>query len=182
MAILTTNGIFFSAGNELNSRRQLFPTSTVWSYFQAAAPTGWTKIITQDNKALRVVSGTGAGSGGTTNFTTVFSPTVALTGTITAPTSGIQPGPALATSQIPSHIHSNGGEVSLTINPQNPDGSYTGGDVRAGSGWSRNSPATGSGGSSSTHTHPFTGSGPIGSLGLSVGVQYIDIIMCSFDG
>jgi len=52
MAILTTNGIFFSAGNELNSRRQLFPTSTVWSYFQAAAPTGWTKIITQDNKAL----------------------------------------------------------------------------------------------------------------------------------
>jgi len=134
MAILTTNGIFFSAGNELNSRRQLFPTSTVWSYFQAAAPTGWTKIITQDNKAL------------------------------------------------PSHIHSNGGEVSLTINPQNPDGSYTGGDVRAGSGWSRNSPATGSGGSDQTHTHPFTGSGPIGSLGLSVGVQYIDIIMCSFDG
>jgi len=149
MAILTTNGIFFSAGNELNSRRQLFPTSTVWSYFQAAAPTGWTKIITQDNKALRVVSGTGAGSGGTTNFTTVFSPTVALTGTVTAPTSGIQPGPALVTSQIPSHIHSNGGEVSLTINPQNPDGSYTGGDVRAGTGW---------------------------------GVQYIDIIMCSFDG
>lgn len=182
MAILTTDGIRFSVGDELNSRRQLFPTSTVWSYYQAAAPTGWTKILTQDNKALRVVSGTGGGSGGTTNFTTVFSPTSALTGTVTAPTSGIQPGAALSGTQIPSHSHSNGGEVSLSINPQNPDGSYTGGDVRAGSGWTRTSPATGSGGSGSTHTHPFTGSGPIGSLGLTVGVQYIDVIMCSFDG
>jgi hypothetical protein len=42
---------------------------------QTAAPTGWTKDTTSVNeRALRVVSGT-AGSGGDTNFTTVFSAT-----------------------------------------------------------------------------------------------------------
>jgi hypothetical protein len=49
-----------------------FATGTTLLFYQAAAPTGWTKVTTHDNKALRVVSGTGGGSGGTTNFTTVF--------------------------------------------------------------------------------------------------------------
>jgi len=47
------------------------PTGTTMTFVQTAAPTGWTKSTTHDNKALRVVSGS-AGSGGTTNFTTVF--------------------------------------------------------------------------------------------------------------
>jgi hypothetical protein len=38
---------------------------------QTAAPTGWTKLVTHNNKALRLVSGT-ASSGGTTSFTSVF--------------------------------------------------------------------------------------------------------------
>ena len=50
-----------------------FPTNTVLLFYQASAPTGWTQVTTHDNKALRVVSGTGGGSGGSTNFTTVFS-------------------------------------------------------------------------------------------------------------
>jgi hypothetical protein len=49
-----------------------FATGTTLLFYQASAPTGWTKVTTHDNKALRVVSGTGGGSGGTTNFTTVF--------------------------------------------------------------------------------------------------------------
>ena len=49
-----------------------FATGTTLLFYQAAAPTGWTKVTTHDNKALRVVSGTGGGSGGTTDFTTVF--------------------------------------------------------------------------------------------------------------
>lgn len=51
-----------------------FASGTTSLFYQAAAPTGWTKSITHDNKALRVVSGTGGGSGGTGgNFTSVFS-------------------------------------------------------------------------------------------------------------
>lgn len=49
-----------------------FAAGTTLLFYQAAAPTGWTKVTTHDNKTLRVVSGTGGGSGGSTNFTTVF--------------------------------------------------------------------------------------------------------------
>src|SRR5882724_2777756 len=39
--------------------------STKALFYQAAAPTGWTKVTTQNDKVLRVVSGSGGGSGGT---------------------------------------------------------------------------------------------------------------------
>ena len=42
---------------------------------QTAAPTGWTKDTTHNDKALRIVSGT-ASSGGTLSFSTVFGKTV----------------------------------------------------------------------------------------------------------
>lgn len=48
-----------------------FPAGTAMLFVQTAAPTGWTKSVTHDNKALRIVSGA-AGSGGTTAFTSVF--------------------------------------------------------------------------------------------------------------
>lgn len=51
----------------------LIPAGTVMLFFQASAPTGWTQVTTQNNKALRVVSGTGAGTGGSIAFTTAFS-------------------------------------------------------------------------------------------------------------
>jgi hypothetical protein len=41
-------------------------------FYQSAAPTGWTQLTTQNNKALRVVSGTGGGTGGSNTFTTTF--------------------------------------------------------------------------------------------------------------
>lgn len=39
---------------------------------QAAAPVGWTKLTAQNDKALRVVSGDGGGSGGTIPFSTTL--------------------------------------------------------------------------------------------------------------
>lgn len=41
-----------------------FASGTKMVFFQAAAPTGWTKDTSQNDKALRVVSGAGGGSGG----------------------------------------------------------------------------------------------------------------------
>lgn len=46
-------------------------SGTVMLFQQTAAPTGWTKDTTHNNKALRIVSGT-ASSGGSTAFTSVF--------------------------------------------------------------------------------------------------------------
>lgn len=48
----------------------LLPAGTKMIFYQAAAPTGWTKQTTQDDKALRVVSGvTGGTAGGTRSLT-----------------------------------------------------------------------------------------------------------------
>lgn len=48
----------------LNTSTPVIPSGTVMLFYQAAAPTGWTQVTTQDNKALRVVSGSGGGAGG----------------------------------------------------------------------------------------------------------------------
>jgi len=46
------------------------PNNTSMVFFQASATTGWTQSTTHNNKALRVVSGTGGGSGGTHGLST----------------------------------------------------------------------------------------------------------------
>lgn len=68
-----------------------FPPGTLMLFVQTAAPTGWTKSTTHDNKALRVVSGS-VTTGGTQNFTAVLNGTVGAT--------------TLTGAQIPSHTHS----------------------------------------------------------------------------
>jgi hypothetical protein len=52
------------------------PSGTVMLFCQPTAPTGWTQVTTHNDKALRVVSGTGGGSGGTNPFSTVMAQTV----------------------------------------------------------------------------------------------------------
>jgi len=48
------------------------PSGTVMLFWQANAPTGWTKITSQNDKAFRVVSGSGGGTGGDVAFETAF--------------------------------------------------------------------------------------------------------------
>ncbi len=69
-----------------------FPAGTKMLFVQTAAPTGWTKDVDQNDKALRVVSGT-PGTGGATAFTTVFGSSKA-TASYT-----------LLTADIPAHVH-----------------------------------------------------------------------------
>jgi len=69
------------AWHDLTASRDIIPAGTVMAFIEASAPTGWTKITTQTDKMLRVVSGTGGGSAGswtvtivaTTNHTHVIS-------------------------------------------------------------------------------------------------------------
>ena len=72
-----------------------FETGTKIVFQQTAAPTGWTKDTSHNDKALRVVSGT-ASSGGTDSFTTTFG-----SGKSTQ-------SHTLTTPQIPAHGHSVG--------------------------------------------------------------------------
>jgi hypothetical protein len=157
-----------------------FPAGTVMLFAQTAAPTGWTKSTTHDNKALRVVSGS-AGSGGTTAFTSVFASRTP-SGTIGNTTdTGTVGSTTLTESQIPSHTHieRHAAIASGTVGPnlvggqgQNPSSptNFTGNVTTA---------ATGSGGSHNhslsmnAHNHTFTGTA------LDFAVQYVDVILAT---
>lgn len=79
-----------------------FPTGTLMLFAQAAAPTGWTKSTTHNDKSLRVVSGTGGGSGGSVAFSTVFGRTAT-------------DGSSLSIAQLAAHTHTGSlGESSST--------------------------------------------------------------------
>lgn len=87
-----------------NDRVDAFPVGTRLLFQQSAAPTGWTKDVTQDNKALRLVSGT-VTTGGTVSFTTAFSSARPTTSVAQGGTVG---GTALTAEQIPGHAHGPG--------------------------------------------------------------------------
>jgi hypothetical protein len=137
-----------------------FTSGTRITFNQTAAPTGWTKSTTDDNKALRVVTGT-VGTGGTTAFTTVFSN---QTPTIT--TSGLSAGATtLTTAQMPAHTHT-------TTN--SPCVSGTGGYRNGNPCGTTNTSSTGGGGS---HTHTISGSAT--SSAITLNVQYVDVIIAA---
>jgi hypothetical protein len=189
MARLTTDGILFSSGNELNSKRQIFDLNTAWTFYQNTTPTGWTKVTDHDDKSLRVVSGSGGGSGGTNSFTSTFSPKI-IGGSINFSVGG--GGHILTTPEIAVHNHGNGDEIGVSGHPAvfNPDGTQTGwsgGDVaRPPSGnsfWTRTSPITGDQGGGGSHSHPNVDvSVSVPDQTVTLNVQYIDIIVCTFDG
>lgn len=135
----------------------VIPPGAVTDWFMAAAPTGWTKLTSQNNKALRIVSGTGGGGGGSVDFTTAFA-SKAVTGSNSATT--------LTTSQIPSHTHTYERTFTGAGNGLGGSAPY----ITTGS-----STASGSTGGSLSHNHTFTGTA------INMAVQYIDMILASKD-
>jgi hypothetical protein len=61
--IAITNNVLWWYSN--STWRTLIPVGTKMAFFQAAVPTGWTQDTSQNDKVMRVVSGTGGGYGGT---------------------------------------------------------------------------------------------------------------------
>jgi len=201
-----TNGFFLQkqSGNnggltwaEVPEGEDYIPNGSVMVFFQSAAPTGWTKVTTQNDKTLRVVSGTGGGTGGdwamsageTTSEVGAHTHTSAAhTHTGASHTHGTS-AMTLATSQIPSHNH---GSV-VTSNSMAQSGAYAGGYGQKVSAVSYSSPNAGGGGS---HTHGNTGATTPGAGGSTTpgatgsanahthtiqAPQYIDVIICSKD-
>lgn len=139
-----------------------FASGTLMLFQQTAAPTGWTKQTTHNDKALRVVTGT-VGSGGSSGFTTAFG-TPTVTGTIAGSTGAH----TLSISQMPSHNHA-------SYNNANEGGSTIGMSGKSGGANSdfltRN---TGGGGS---HSHSL--SATFSSGAAAINVQYVDLIIAS---
>lgn len=170
-----------TAGNPTIAQT-VVPAGTVMLFMQAAAPTGWTQVVSHNNKALRIVSGAGAGSGGTTAFTSVFGAGKATDSHV------------LTEAEMPAHTHGVGtyqtgfGGVHAHTFPLQGGGSYPG-IVPTASTFNTNqnyaSPNTTH--NSGSHNHTISGSsGSAGSGGghthtLTLDLQYVDIIACTKD-
>ena len=164
-----------------------FPSGTKMIFNQASAPTGWTKVTNNvDNRALRVVSGSGGGTGGSVGFTTAFGDKSISATASSENTGGTVAGHTLTESEMPSHDH----VAFRTFRHQSsPNLGY-------GAGWTglswysrsfeatsdaRMTTSTGGGGS---HTHGFTGGAhnhtiSVGNVDLRV--SYIDVIVAQKD-
>lgn len=146
------------------------PAGTALLFQQTAAPTGWTKQTTHNNKALRLVSGT-ASSGGSTAFTTVFASRTISQANL----------PAVA----PTFTGSSG-TVNVTSGAtdvlRNPAGIQT---TNSGTGFGIGSGPSGQGGYQLSSSGSFTPSGTISNLGsgtaMDFAVQYVDIIIATKD-
>jgi hypothetical protein len=145
-----TVATFIGAGLSLGS----FLPGTVMLFVQTAAPTGWTKSITHNNKALRIVSGS-VTTGGTQNFTAVLNGNVGAT--------------TLTTAQIPSHTHAYRMRLSSGGGTDTSD-TNAGGlarSINVYNGAQNNTSAVNTGGGGS-HTH-------------SMDVAYVDVIIATKD-
>lgn len=88
----------------------VIPSGTIMPFFQASAPTGWTQVVTYNDYALRIVSGTGGVVNGNVGLSAFISGGTAATTLTTAQV------PSLTyTVNDPGHAHS----VTIPTNGSN---------------------------------------------------------------
>ena len=142
----------FADGSSLS-----FEAGTTMIFAQTSAPSGWVKVTSYNDYALRVVNGT-AGTGGSVPFSTAFASQSA---------SGSIGGTNLTVDQIPAHTHTYSIPESSGGSPTTA-GFYT--TQYNGVDYVGN---TGSAGSGTPHTHTFTGST------INLAVNYVDVILAT---
>lgn len=167
----------------------IFDTGTKTIFHQTSAPTGWTKeTVNYNNHALRIVSGSTLGSGGSVDFTTAFSSTAYTYSNVPVPyTVGSH---TLTRAQLPFHEHPlgpnlpSGGRFAISgtaslpassvapVTPSVPTIVVT-----------ESLPVGLSVGSSGAHNHTvtLTASGNVFSPNSTLGVNYIDVIIASLN-
>jgi hypothetical protein len=145
-------------------------------FYNTASPPSWTKVITHENKALRVVSGNGGGVGGSQGFTATFATRAVSGGTGQEAAPGSVGNHTIDWNQMPSHDHGQGSTQRAArsiFNPVPTDG----GEI-----WNVGDSATGPAGGNGQHAHPFAGgqhAHPFVGNNQDFNVAYIDIILCT---
>ena len=130
-------------------------SGAVMAFFMSAPPAGWTQVTAHNDVSMRIVSGTGGGTGGSVVFTTAFS-SQAVTGTTAATT--------LTIAQIPAHTH-----TKAAVN----DVAGLQGGAQASVGETDDSGVTGSTGGGGSHLHALTSSV------INLAVRYVDMILAT---
>lgn len=173
MAVLTSSGVTFGDSTTISSKYDVIPQSDTPLYFyQSSAPTGWSQVASNDNTMMRVVNGTGAGTGGSTTLTATFTNRT-FSSTFNVPFSSTVSGHSITEAELPEHSHpiNAGNAVAAITSPRN--GSFPAIDSN-----NSNSSNTGNGGS---HAHNASVTADATwSTTLDMAVQYIDVIYCTF--
>lgn len=186
-----------------------FPAGTAIPFFQASAPTGWTKSTTHNDKALRVVSTSGGGTGGTHDLTAP--PSLAHTHTMAdhSHTVSAHSHTVASHSHTMAHVHqivaygsganamfqsdgnsatigyasgSNGPALQVTVST--PAAQHLASNYFSSNPWGAPSsgaasPATDSAGSGSTST--ATGAASGSTTPTAFAPKYVDVIICTKD-
>jgi hypothetical protein len=128
------------------------PSGTVTDFFQAAAPTGWTRLTTYDDALIRIVGSAAPASGGTNGFVATFNAQTVVGNT------------TLTTATTPSHGHSlPGGDAGPLLGSNSPASVYF-----VQSNGTANSGSTGNVGSGGAHSHPIT-----------TAIKYVDVLLAT---
>ena len=170
-------GAIYSSG----VKGQVVPSGANVIFQQTAAPTGFTKVTTYNDYAMRIVNGSVANKTNGVAFTTAFA-SQSVTGSLNSVSvTGTVDDTTLASSQMPAHKHTSGfagvnSSATYGVNPGVGNGNINGQSGQSGA----NHPYTsteGGGGShnhtftSATHGHTFTGTS------INMAVNYVDFIL-----
>ncbi len=146
-----------------------FPSGTKMLFQQTAAPTGWTKDTTHNDKALRITNGT-VGTGGSVAFETAFAsqtPAGSVSVSVASHT--------LLLTQIPSHSHT----ISL-FDSSSPDGSPRKVAATDDINDSRGTTVSQTAGGGQGHGHPNS-TGTFTGTPIDLDVSYVDVIIAAKD-
>jgi len=171
------------------------PSGTSMLFQQTAAPTGWTKQTTHDDKALRIVTGS-VGTGGSVAFSTALGSGATVAGgtisgdpgsNLSVSISGNISNHTLSISQIAAHSHNfqvgnsgTGGNTTRGHGNNNSGGNFgnNGGTLQTGGGGSHNHGHNLSGSMSGNIT---AGNLAVGASTAAINVNYVDFIIANKD-
>jgi hypothetical protein len=146
-----------------------FPSGTRMLFQQTTAPTGWTKDTANNDKALRVVSGT-VSSGGTNPFSTLA---VTAAGTVNTSVTGTVGGTAITNAELPNNWY---------WQSSTPGGSLL--DNYANANYTASLPdwttyRIQGGGATHTHSLSLTATSTFTGSANGLDVQYVDVIIAT---
>lgn len=168
--VKSVNGNVSDASGNIAIEVQAFPSGTQLLFYQASAPTGWTKVTGIGNRVIKIVEDeTGGTTGGSSNFSDVFKSlnTGSATGTVSGTTSSTK----ISINQMPAHNHS----LELRDREERDEGKATPG------GGAVTTTATNNTGGSQGHTHTFSATVSSHSHTVNLNVKYINVIVCKKD-
>jgi len=186
-----------------------FPSGTSMLFQQTAAPTGWTKQTTHNDKSLRLVSGS-VGTGGSVAFSTAMATPAVSVGSVTGdPASNLAVGAGnlavsmsgsisnttLSINQIPAHAHNFDRAASSNPNERRVVATNNAANANANT---LATPITQNKGGSGSHNHGHNLSGSmsgapslsgnvtsgnlaVGASTATINLQYVDFIIANKD-